>query len=39
MGVESDAAARAKGLDPEGALRWHETKVMGDVEQRVGCAE
>lgn len=30
---ELAAAARAKGLDPEGALRLHATKVMRDVEQ------
>lgn len=29
---ELAAAARAKGLDPEGALRRHATKVMRDVE-------
>jgi MazG family protein len=32
---ELAAAARAKGLDPEGALRLHATQVMRDVEQRV----
>ncbi len=32
---ELTAAARAKGLDPEGALRRHATKVMRDVEARV----
>jgi XTP/dITP diphosphohydrolase/tetrapyrrole methylase family protein/MazG family protein len=32
---ELAAAARAKGLDPEGALRLHTSKVMRDVEQRV----
>ncbi|HVU24720.1 MAG TPA: MazG family protein [Opitutus sp.] len=35
MLFEVAAAARAKGLDPEGALRLHATKVMRDVEQRV----
>ena len=35
MLFEIAAAARAKGLDPEGALRQHATKVMRDVEQRV----
>jgi XTP/dITP diphosphohydrolase/tetrapyrrole methylase family protein/MazG family protein len=35
MLFELAAAARAKGLDPEGALRQHATKVMRDVEQRV----
>lgn len=29
------AAARARGLDPEGALRRHATGVMRDVEARV----
>jgi XTP/dITP diphosphohydrolase/tetrapyrrole methylase family protein/MazG family protein len=32
---ELAAAARQRGLDPEGALRLHATKVMRDVEQRV----
>jgi XTP/dITP diphosphohydrolase/tetrapyrrole methylase family protein/MazG family protein len=32
---ELDAAARAKGIDPEGALRRHATKVMSDVEKHV----
>lgn len=32
---ELTAAARAKGLDPEGALRLHATKVMREVEQQV----
>lgn len=32
---ELAAAARANGLDAEGALRLHATKVMRDVEQRV----
>jgi MazG family protein len=35
MLFELTAAARAKGLDPEGALRLHATKVMRDVEDRV----
>lgn len=29
------AAARAKGLDPEGALRLHATQVMTEIEKRV----
>lgn len=32
---ELAAAARARGLDPEGALRLHATQVMQQVEQRV----
>ncbi|MDR0901367.1 MAG: MazG family protein [Opitutaceae bacterium] len=32
---ELAAAARAKGLDPEGALRRHATQVMSDVEKHV----
>ncbi|MFA6288469.1 MAG: MazG family protein [Opitutaceae bacterium] len=32
---EVTAAARAKGLDPEGALRLHATQVMRDVEARL----
>ncbi len=32
---EVTAAARAKGLDPEGALRLHTTQVMRDVEARL----
>ena len=32
---EVTAAARAKGLDPEGALRLHATKVMRAVEAKV----
>ncbi|QYM80813.1 MazG family protein [Horticoccus luteus] len=32
---ELAAAARVHGLDAEGALRLHATKVMRDVEQRV----
>ncbi len=35
MLFELTAAARAKGLDPEAALRLHATKVMRDVEQRL----
>ena len=35
MLFEVAAAARAKGLDPEGALRLHATKVMREVEERV----
>ncbi len=31
---ELAAAARAKGLDPEGALRLETSRVMADVEQR-----
>jgi XTP/dITP diphosphohydrolase/tetrapyrrole methylase family protein/MazG family protein len=38
MLFELTAAARAKGLDPEGALRLHATKVMRDVETRVQSA-
>jgi XTP/dITP diphosphohydrolase/tetrapyrrole methylase family protein/MazG family protein len=35
MLFELTAAARAKGLDPEGALRLHAAHVMRAVEQRV----
>jgi XTP/dITP diphosphohydrolase/tetrapyrrole methylase family protein/MazG family protein len=35
MLFELAAAARAKGLDPEGALRLHATKLMAEVETRV----
>ena len=35
MLFELTAAAREKGLDPEGALRLHATKLMHDVEERV----
>ncbi len=35
MLFELTAAARAKGLDPEDALRRHATLVMREVEQRV----
>lgn len=38
MLFEIAAASRAKGLDPEGALRLHATKVMREVEQRVEAA-
>ena len=38
MLFEIAAAARAKGLDPEGALRLHATQVMRDVEERVSTA-
>lgn len=34
MLFELTAAARAKGLDPEGALRLHATNVMRDVEAK-----
>ena len=34
---ELTAAARAQGLDPEGALRRHATRVMGEVEARVAA--
>ncbi len=36
MLFELTAAARAKGLDPEGALRLHATKVMRAIERNVG---
>ncbi|MDP3071041.1 MAG: MazG family protein [Opitutaceae bacterium] len=39
MLFELTAAARAKGLDPEGALRLHATKVMREVEQAAAPAE
>ena len=35
MLFELTAAARAKGLDPEGALRLHATNVMRSVEENV----
>jgi XTP/dITP diphosphohydrolase/tetrapyrrole methylase family protein/MazG family protein len=38
MLFELTAAARARGLDPEGALRLHATQVMRDVEERVQTA-
>ncbi len=34
MLFELTAAARGKGLDPEGALRLHAVKVMREVEER-----
>ncbi len=34
MLFEISAACRAKGLDPEGALRLHATKVMREVEEK-----
>ena len=37
MLFEIAAACRAKGLDPEGALRLHATKVMREVEERVAA--
>ncbi len=38
MLFELTAAARAKNLDPEGALRLHTTKVMKEVETRAKMA-
>ena len=38
MLFELTAAARVKGLDPEGALRLHATQVMRDVEARLATA-
>ncbi len=38
MLFELTAAARERGLDPEGALRLHATKVMRAVEAKVGGA-
>lgn len=38
MLFEIAAAARAKDLDPEGALRLHATKVMQAVEAKVAAA-
>ena len=35
MLFELTAAARARGLDPEGALRLHATQVVRDVEARL----
>lgn len=35
MLFEVTAAARSHGLDPEGALRLHATKVMRDVEAQI----
>jgi XTP/dITP diphosphohydrolase/tetrapyrrole methylase family protein/MazG family protein len=37
MLFELTAAAREKGLDPEGALRLHATKVMREVEKKAGA--
>jgi MazG family protein len=39
MLFELTAAARAKGLDPEGALRLHATTVMREMEQRVASGK
>jgi len=39
MLFELTAAARAKGLDPEGALRRHATQVMEAVEARVRAGD
>ncbi len=38
MLFELTAAARAKGLDPEGALRSHATRVMREVEATIARA-
>jgi XTP/dITP diphosphohydrolase/tetrapyrrole methylase family protein/MazG family protein len=38
MLFEVTAAARSSGLDPEGALRLHATKVMRDVESQINGA-
>lgn len=38
MLFELTAAAREKGLDPEGALRVHATKVMRDIDARVATS-
>ncbi len=38
MLFEIAAACRAKGLDPEGALRLHATKVMRQVEEKARVA-
>jgi XTP/dITP diphosphohydrolase/tetrapyrrole methylase family protein/MazG family protein len=38
MLFELTAAARVKGLDPEGALRLHASQVMRDVEARLATA-
>jgi MazG family protein len=35
MLFELAAAARARGLDPEGALRLHATRVMREVEEKL----
>jgi XTP/dITP diphosphohydrolase/tetrapyrrole methylase family protein/MazG family protein len=37
MLFELTAAAREKGLDPEGALRLHATNVMREVEKKAGA--
>ena len=37
MLFEITAAARAKGLDPEGALRKETDRVIGAIERRVGA--
>jgi XTP/dITP diphosphohydrolase/tetrapyrrole methylase family protein/MazG family protein len=34
MLFEIAAAARQRGLDPEGALRLHATKVMAEIEKK-----
>ncbi len=39
MLFELTAAARVQGLDPEAALRVHATRVMQEVEARVGAAD
>lgn len=39
MLFELTAAARANGLDPEGALRLHATKVMREVEAKAAKAD
>ena len=36
---ELTAAARTKGLDPEGSLRLHATSVMQSVETKVGSTQ
>jgi MazG family protein len=38
MLFELTAAAREKGLDPEGALRLHTEKVMDEVARRAGAS-
>ena len=37
MLFELTAAARTKGLDPEGALRLHATKVIREIEEKAGA--
>ena len=37
MLFELTAAARARGLDPEGALRLHATNVMRELEEKVAA--